>query len=129
MGGTIKLVDFAGRCHISFAGQSPRRPSFVPLRLGYRRDDLPIVLSLGFFFPDADAERTPGSVSFHKESNTLAVCCKVCFAFPRIIAGGRLACFVIHAISSNVSILFDIDRPMIDFHSTRWPPPPQGAQK
>ncbi|XP_019748780.1 methionyl-tRNA formyltransferase, mitochondrial isoform X5 [Hippocampus comes] len=72
MGGTIKLVDFAGRCHISFAGQSRRR-LFVPLRLGYCLD-VRIVISLGF--SDAGAERMPGSVSFHKESNTLAVCCK-----------------------------------------------------
>ncbi|XP_037608269.1 methionyl-tRNA formyltransferase, mitochondrial [Sebastes umbrosus] len=44
MGRTIKLLDFVGKCHISF--------------LDHRRTPV------------------PGSVSYQKESNTLAVCCK-----------------------------------------------------
>ncbi|XP_044045069.1 methionyl-tRNA formyltransferase, mitochondrial isoform X2 [Siniperca chuatsi] len=44
MGRTIKLLDFAGKCHISLRNQR-RKP-------------------------------VPGSVSYQKESNTLAVCCK-----------------------------------------------------
>lgn len=44
MGMTIKLLDFAGKCHISLSDQE-RKP-------------------------------IPGSVSFQKETNALAVCCK-----------------------------------------------------
>ncbi|XP_077419409.1 methionyl-tRNA formyltransferase, mitochondrial isoform X2 [Vanacampus margaritifer] len=56
---TIKLVDFAGTCRISFA--------------------------------DASGERTPGSVSFRKESNTLAVRCKDGWvAFKAVILKKRL---------------------------------------
>ncbi|KAM9824989.1 methionyl-tRNA formyltransferase, mitochondrial isoform 1-T1 [Syngnathus typhle] len=59
MGRTVKLVDFAGRCHISFA--------------------------------DGSEERTPGRVSFHKESDTLAVRCKDGWvAFKAVILNKRL---------------------------------------
>ncbi|KAK2919637.1 hypothetical protein Q8A73_001841 [Channa argus] len=52
MGRTIKLLDFAGKCHISLSDQK-RKP-------------------------------VPGSVTYQKESNTLAVCCKVCQALSTL---------------------------------------------
>ncbi|XP_077376481.1 methionyl-tRNA formyltransferase, mitochondrial isoform X5 [Festucalex cinctus] len=59
MGRTIRLVGFAGTCHISFA--------------------------------DASVERSPGSVSFRKESNTLAVRCKDGWvSFKAVIVKKRL---------------------------------------
>lgn len=87
MGGTIKLVDFAGRCHISFAGQSPRRPSFVPLRLGYRRDDLPIVLSLGFFFSRRGRGADAGIGQLSQGVQHAGRLLQGCFAFLILFVG------------------------------------------
>ncbi|XP_049573604.1 LOW QUALITY PROTEIN: methionyl-tRNA formyltransferase, mitochondrial [Syngnathus scovelli] len=87
MGRTVKLVDFAGRCHISFAGLS-RRAVFVWLPLPSRPDGAHWAFSS---HSDASEERTPGRVSFHKESDTLAVRCKDGWvAFKAVILNKRL---------------------------------------
>ncbi|XP_077376478.1 methionyl-tRNA formyltransferase, mitochondrial isoform X2 [Festucalex cinctus] len=88
MGRTIRLVGFAGTCHISFAGRSRRPPPSLCRRASCLcSSGLSIVFC---FFSDASVERSPGSVSFRKESNTLAVRCKVTRVSFRHDAGGHL---------------------------------------
>ncbi|XP_061611362.1 methionyl-tRNA formyltransferase, mitochondrial isoform X2 [Phyllopteryx taeniolatus] len=76
MGATIKLLDFAGRCHISLAGESGSRPCVAFALVG--------TSTFLLCFPDERGERPPpGSVTFRKESDALAVRCKVARSLTR----------------------------------------------